>query len=62
MGSMYSNYAASPQQPTKRIWPIRYIEQAISPGEIHAAKFSKWDPKMYMSTLKYPAKEPPKDF
>jgi len=62
MGSIFSTFRDTKNIPSERIWPIRYFNQVITPDDMRASRFSKWDPKMYAATLKYPAKEPPKDF
>lgn len=62
MGTLLSKAEIKDKRNTERIWPVRYFNQAITLEDLQASRFSKWDPKMYTATLKYPAKEPPKDF
>lgn len=60
MGTLFSTRATKTEE--KRIWPIRYFHQAVTPEDINASRFSRWDPRMHAGTLKYPAQEPAKDF
>lgn len=60
MGSVISTNSTNNE--TRRIWPIRYFHQITSPEDMQSSRFGRWDPRMYMSEFKYPAKEPAKDF
>lgn len=62
MGTIFSLFKNSESPVTKRVWPIRYFNQANNSEELSVARFGHWDPRLYMQEFKYPAKEPAKDF